>query len=170
MTAVRLHRGTHPHKVAYEAARIARAHLHPRWRMLALETLAPHLPPQLERDDRGAYLPATIARWVQSLAHVREPVDIGEAIAAPWQTIAVGAADCDDAAAAAAWLAAMVGMRSSVAVYATGPLSAHMVAVIGRDSYARQLAHIIDHQAAGLRPWPPTIRDQAITARLFFVR
>lgn len=159
----------HPHTVADAAARIARRHLHPRWRPLVLATLAPHWPPEDERDDRGAHIPATLARWAQTLVHVREPADIGEIVMPPWRTIALGAGDCDDAAAAVAWMAAMMGLRASVAVYRTGARDAHMVAVVSPDSYRATLAHIIDHRT-GLRPWPPMVGDRAVTARLFVVR
>lgn len=84
-------------------------------------------------DPQGRWAQAAIAAWARTVAPLREPVDVGELVAAPWRTIATRTGDCDDVAAAAAAMAAVVGLPAGVAVYDTSPGFAHIVAVIGDD-------------------------------------
>lgn len=161
------HRSSHPHRVAELAARIARRFARDiRSRPVMLAALAPYL---RRGDFAGAHFADALAAWAADVAWVREPADVGELIASPWRTAAMMAGDCDDVAAAVAGFAALAGAASAVAVYYTGPASAHVGAIVSRDTAAGPLAVWIDQH--GQATWPSSTHlDPKNAARVFLVR
>ncbi len=149
-------RGTSPVDVARAAARVAELALQrPDSRFWAQRAVAPYTPD--DPDDAGRWYGLALGRWAQSVAPLREPARYGEIVAAPWRTIAYRSGDCDDVAAAVAMMAAMVGMAAAIAVYATGPGTAHCVALISGtwgDDGAPSSWFQVD-QAEGLQPFRP---------------
>lgn len=142
----RFARGTDPRDVARAAALVARLALkRPDTRLWAQRALRPHLPPAGEADADGRWYSAAIGQWAKTIATHREPAALGEIVTAPWRVIAYRIGDCDDLAAAAATIAAVAGIEAWIAVYPTGPGTAHCVAVIGRDWNGSPPTYAIDH-------------------------
>lgn len=94
--------------------------------------------------------------WAESVRHVREPLDFGELIVAPWRTLTTRVGDCDDVAAAVAALCAITGHPTAVAIVAA-PTGAHAVCLAGDDPYGPpgRLTHTID-QFTGCTRVPPS--------------
>ncbi len=126
--------GTDPYDVARTVAAVAKAAASRLdTRLWAQKAVAPYAPRHPDPNDRGRWYAHALGRWAQSVAPLREPAELGELVQAPWRTVAYRSGDCDDVACAVAAFAALVGLFSAVAVYPTGPSSAHIVAVIGDD-------------------------------------
>lgn len=141
-----------PAAVAELAARMARDALTPDTRLLALQAVRKHW--EGPADTSGAAYVAALGRWAEGVRFVREPLVVGELVAAPWRTFAYNAGDCDDLACAAAAFAAVVGLPAMVAVYESAPGQAHAVALVGDqwNGPPGRLTHVIDHAGAKVAP------------------
>ena len=88
------------------------------------------------QDVNGAYFVRALARWARQVSHVREPIAIGEMVMPPEVVIRENWGDCDDVATAVCAIAATVEVPCRLRWFATGPASAHMVAVVRPGWYA----------------------------------